>query len=259
MNYETTNFNPQQNWMQQPEPPQKSPNAWVKWVVIAVIIIGLIAALIFFVANLGKKFGKTIGDVSKTTITMADSLQAISVNEDYDSVYAIMARDSSSMEMKWFIDDLRNSTDSIIQLFNENQKGFKDTIGDAGGLSQFDKSWGHNYFIKTGRALKLKHILIAYRENEIHFLPTKEQDDYLRNVLQIDEGEKLMPGFLKNLGKWENINFDQAPMTVNLNFTKIKMQIRAFEKEMLDKYKNIITNAQESGLRIVMPNADTAH
>ncbi|MCX6311573.1 MAG: hypothetical protein NT084_08030 [Bacteroidetes bacterium] len=254
------NFPPQQNWNQAPQQPEKpSSSSWAKWLIIAIVVGGLITALIFFVASLGKKFGKTISDVSKNNLGMVDSLQAISINEEYDSLYAQISRDSSSSEMKWAVDDLRNSTDSILQLLSKYQDGFNDTIKDAGTLSQFDRAWAHNYFIKTGRAVKLKHILLSYRENIIHFLPPTEQDSSLRSYLLLDELSKTMPRFLKNLGSWENIYFNQPAMNVNINFKTIRKQVRDFEKEIIERYKNIIRNSQDSGSIIVMPNGDTVH
>ncbi len=245
MNYDyTNNFSPQQNWNQPPmTPPEKPSSPWVKWIIIAVLVGGLITALILFVASIGKKFGKTIGDVSKNTIGMVDSLQALSANEEYDSLYALIDRDSSAAGMKIFIDDLRYGTDSIIEMFNENQQGFNDTLGDAGGLAMLDRNWGLNYFIKTGRAHRMKRALLIYRENTIHFLPANEQDSSLRSYLLIDEMAKSMPGFLKNFSSWENIYFNQPAMNVNLNFKTIKMQVRNFEKEILERYKRIIRNS----------------
>lgn len=242
MNYDYSNNFPQQpNWNQPPPAPEKRPTPWGRWIILALVIGIFVTGLIVLVANAGRKFGETIGDVSKNSMGLTDSLQAISINENYDSVYALIERDSTFSDLKGSIDILRNSTDSIIQLMNNLQRGFNDTIKDASALSRFDRAWAHSYFIKTHRALKLKQVLYAYRESEIEMLPSEKRDSSLRSYLLLDELSKTMPSFLKKLGSWENIYFNQPAMNVNINFKAIKSQVRDFEREILSRYKNTIT------------------
>ncbi|HET6990152.1 MAG TPA: hypothetical protein VFJ43_02465, partial [Bacteroidia bacterium] len=235
-------YPPQQNWNQPPMPPQKSNTGWVKWVIIGVAAVGLIAWLIVSVASMGKKFGQVINDVSQNKFSKADSLQLSALNTEFDSVYSRIEKDSSSREMKFLIDDLKSSSDSVTEILNKNQDGFNDTIGDANAVSRLTQFWSQHYFLKTGRATKLKNMLLSYRENKIHLLPPYAQDSVLlRNYLMIDDVDKILPAYMRKFTGWENINFNQPVMNVNLNFRLIRNQVRNFEMEILIRFDSIIT------------------
>ena len=245
---EQNNFN-QQPWNQFTPPPKKTPqknNRWIIWVSISLVVIGLVSWLGYKVYKAGQHFGDTIGNVAANGIGMADSLSEITKDSTYYSLYAQLGDDSLSKIYKAGLDDLKSSTDSIFAIMRSYHDGFRDTLGDASGFQMMDKRVSENYFIKTGRAKKLKNAFVVYRYKLIHDLPENEQDSSLYNFLLIDEISNAMPGFMKNLTGWENIYFNQPPMNVKLNFTNLKMQLNTFQNAILQRWKYIIESMPKS-------------
>jgi hypothetical protein len=249
-------YPPQQNW-NQPTPPQKSKNGWVKWVIIGVLVIGFFTAVFIFISNLGKKFGHAIDEISHNALTKSDSTQLASINTDFDSIYTMLGTDSSDAGLKMEIHSFQNNSDSIVSMLNTFQNNFNDSIRGAGALERLTQVLSFNYFIKTGRATKMKNIILAYRETSFHNLPPSEQDSSILSDILIDVFHNSSSGFLKKFTQWENMNFNQPVMNVNLNFQMIRSQIRSFEKDILGHYMKIVTTSQASGIIIIGPNGDT--
>jgi hypothetical protein len=239
------NFN-QQPWSQFIDPkktPKKKNNRWIIWVGISLLAFIGIASVAGYYAM---KAGRKMGEFANKGMNAIDSLSKETNDSLYYSIYNQLGQDSISKEYKVGMDEFKSSTDSIYLILNGYHDGFRDTLIGTGGLVMMDKRWSENYFIKTGRALKLKNSFTVYRNNLIHSLPPTEQDSSLYSYLVIDEMQKSMPGFMKNVMSWENIYFNQPPMNVKVNFSTLRIQLKSFQEAILNRWQHAIDGIPKS-------------
>jgi hypothetical protein len=95
-------------------------------------------------------------------------------------------------------------------------------------LAGLNKIYAHNYFIKTGRATNLKNALIKLRDEGFAFFPSAHKDSTLLDAITVYDNERNMPAYLSQLAGWEALHFDQPAITVRLNITLYKKQIRNY-------------------------------
>jgi len=231
-----------QGWMppSMPPEPKKPSRSWIIWVIVIAAVISLVGLVGYKVWKAGSRKGHFINKEASSAMNKLDSTATNTHEEKFQELYGMLGTDSASNAIRAKLDALHASTDSLVTLLGAYHDGFQDTMRGAGGLSQFDKSWAHNYFIVTGRATKLKNKLLYYRASSIHNLPADQQDSSLAYIIIIDDLQKSMPGFMKKFTRWEYMYFDQPAMNVNMNLTLIRTEIRSFEGEILQRWENAI-------------------
>lgn len=217
-------------------PPEEPKRGRGKWFIIGGVIALFLGMLIFFAVRIGKGIGKNFGEFANNALTKADSLSEQSNNEQYDRIYASLGTDSASQVYRSKIDSLKARTERIISGFNSLRSGFRDTL-NLTKASAFDKRPSHIYFIKSGKALRMKYNLQQYRSSSIAEMNDPVNAETYKTMLMIDEIQKAMPGMLKKLLSWENMYFDQPPQTVLTNILTLKTQVRSFESALLAYYE----------------------
>ncbi|HEU4718895.1 MAG TPA: hypothetical protein VFU15_13720 [Bacteroidia bacterium] len=229
----------QGNFYQQPpqQPQKKGNNRLVLWIVISALITGLLATAVYFAAQMGKKFGTTISNLSEQAMQVSDSLEAQGNEETYMNLRSRIDADSSLAPYASKLDSLQAWTEAIRAEVLREKDGFKASLG-SGQPGFFDKRPAEKYFIATGKATMLKRDLIAYRSRVLNDMPGDIRDTLLKNQIDVDAFAKL--SVLGSFAQWERMKFDQPATTVFMNIKMIITQVRNFESSVLSRYSSKI-------------------
>ena len=238
MNYDQ-NFYQQQN----PSPAPRKPKSNTKWFVLAGIVLAFIGLLAYGAVQLGKKVGNEINHFTTNTVSYADSMNETANSEAYASLLNEINSDTRIM------DSIKNALAQKVTALHERASfsrglirkygnGFQDTMQGQGGLSQFNKIWAHDYFIRTGRATEIKNSLLALRDSTFMELPYSQKDSTLLHKISVYDLNAGTPDYLRTLTSWEAIHYDQPAMTVSINIKTELIQVSNYESALLDIYRN---------------------
>jgi flagellar basal body-associated protein FliL len=233
MNYNQNFNNPQQNWNQPPAPEPRKPQSPVKWIIISLAIVLALGGLFYLVASLGKKMGSKVGEMTNGIAQREDSLRDEAIAQEYVSlVDEIQMKqtlpDSVKTNLINGLNELKTNAANANDLLKQYASGFNDTMQGRSALAGLNKIYAHNYFIKTGRATNLKNALIKLRDEGFAFFPSAHKDSTLLDAITVYDNERNMPAYLSQLAGWEALHFYQPAITVRLNITLYKKQIRNY-------------------------------
>ncbi len=246
MNYNQNWNNPQQNWNQPPTPqPRKNGNKTT--IIIVVIVACVVGGCFYLAAFLGKKFSETLGKAGEMNMQRVDSLREYSTAQTYTELFNEIntnqeLSDSVKLDLTRNISYLQTLTDDVNALVNKYDDGFGDTLKGQNTFSLIDKKWGNAYFLKTGRAAKLKSSLQNLSESAFIDLPSEVRDSSILPIIVVyDNDDANLPEYLKNLTSWEGLYFNQPTLVIRGNFNTFRKQIRSYEDAVLERYKQYLS------------------
>ncbi len=232
---------PPQNWNQPSLPPKKS-RGKIKWILIITLGCALLAYVFYQASVFGKKIGKEISKETGATNNVTDSLAIIEREGNYAATLSqidstkIMS-DSLRADFTSKVNELKSSSSEILAILNQYADGFNDTLKNESILSQLNQQWALHYFIKSGRATKLKNLLLDFQNKSVANLPSEEQEESLLHILAVYNTSKSSNKFISEFASWENVKFGQPAMNVRLNISGIRSNIIRFENAVLEHYK----------------------
>ena len=242
-----------QNFYQQPDqdPSPREPKSNAKWFVIGALILVVLGCLIYGAMQLGKRFGNGISNLTKGPIHYADSVSEQVESDEYASLLADInsnprINDSTRTAMAENLTRVHERAIAARELIRKYGNGFLDTMEGQSGLSRLNKSWAHNYFIRTGRATEIKNVLLVLRDESFRELPYSQKDSTLLKKIPVYESGKDAPEYLRNLTSWEAIHYDQPAVTVGMNIKTQLLEVRNYENKFLHIYRNYLNMQDEA-------------
>ncbi len=228
--------------MQPPQPPQRSPQRWIIWGVVIVVAAGLLTLLIVRISKLGQDIGEKMAKGGSQALHVLDSV--MSVQQDtarYNKLYAQLGDDTAMADTKKRLEHFQQLSDELYDELADLRRRFADTVESTKANKLLDKRISNRFFIRSGRAEKLKRQIISYRRQAIHELPPEADTTGLSMFTMLEE-PKNMPSLLRKLARWETMNFDQPPHTVFMNIDRIRWEITLFENSVLNSYSGVTGN-----------------
>lgn len=222
---------------QNPAPAPREPKSNVKWFIIGGIVLVFISLLAYGAVQLGKKFGKTVGEMQKTMMPAMEPFIRDDRSKEYtgltDSLKASQAvPDSIKHILLCNLDTLQQQALQSKKLARSYEEGYNDTLRTSGSIVLFDKKIAPAYFIKTGRAEKLKNVLWNCREKTYAALPDDEKDVMAYNMITVYKtGTKQ---------SWEKARFGHAANLAQMNITVCRIEVVNYESKVLAIYRKYI-------------------
>jgi flagellar basal body-associated protein FliL len=245
--------NPQQQWNRPTPPPQKK--GYGKWIILGAAILIVLSGIVFVAAWLGRKVGTTMGTVVSTTSQMVKDLDSSFVDMLDQSLDPANSQacleligtinadstlsDSKKVTMTNNLNQLRISSDEMVEFIKTYRDGFRDTLRTIPQpKSNINNSYA--YFIQTGRASQLKNRLLEYRNQAFSNLPVAQQDSLVLDKLGVYD-EKDMALHPWQTQSWETNYFNKTPADVIITCDNIKRQVSDFERAILEQYKEYLS------------------
>lgn len=223
-------------------PPPRPRRKKYIWILVAGIGCLLIGLLLWGAISIGQKFGNKMEerfDLIEEQWAISDSINAKKTDSLYAVILAVDSVDSSYVNIQSKVEQLRNRTKVITDFFTLARDSFRSSLPDSTAITMLNNKLSRDYFISSGRALKLKLALESYESAVLEDLPEDLRKDTISLFMRTKMMETLAPSPLKKLYSWENQNFNQPPTAVFFNFKILLGEIEMFERTILEKYTTI--------------------
>ena len=208
------------------------------WIVGSVVLF--VGVFVWLAISIGQNFGAKMQEgldhakhCADSTTKSNDSLR----QEKYTALLAVDSKDSSYITIQERVRRLQSNSQIVREMLMATRDSFAHSLPDSSTLTMVNKMYGHNYFIKSGRAALLKQLLEEYEDLCKRDLPVEISQDNITSVFAINDLlQKTAPKPFKKFLSWENMYFDQPPTSVFMNFRLILQQVDQFEETLLDEY-----------------------
>jgi len=207
------------------------------WITGSVLIF--VGLLVWGAVTMGQRFGlemhKGMEQAQQNMDSLqqtGDSLRAIR----YSDILTIETADSAYLQIQDRAQRLREYSNKIRLLFQSSRDSFAASLPDSSTITLLNTDLSRKYFIVSNRAKMLKNALSIYEERVREDLPPLIEDDSTTVFAINDAMQDVAPDIFKKILSWENLNFNQPPSNVLMNFRMIKRQIDEFEDHYLEQY-----------------------
>lgn len=233
-----------QSYVNPPQRPRKKIRPWM-WITGSVLIF--VGLLVWGAVTMGQRFGAEMHKGMEQAQQNMDSLQHTGDslrNLRYADILDLETSDSAYIQIQDRVERLREYSNKIRSLFQSSRDSFVTSLPDSSTITMLNTELSRKYFIASNRAKMLKNALSIYEQRVREDLPQEIADDSTTVFALNDVMQNVAPDMFKKLLSWENLNFNQPPSNVLMNFRMIMRQIDEFEDYFLEQYAHLPTPQQ---------------